>query len=602
MVGTELGNYRILETLGEGGMGAVYKALDVNLDRLVAIRELNLELSGNPELEQRFRAEVKPLGNLNHTNLVTLYALLLEKGRPYMVTEFVEGETFEQLVRRRGPIPSDEAIPLFRQALFGIGYAHRMGLVHRDIKPGNIILNRQGVVKVVDFGLAKALSARGVAKAGARIGTPAYMSPEQFLNRGVDSRSDIYSLGVTLYEMLTGKVPFSADNDYQVMSDHVNTPPPPPTQSFAYVSKAAEQAVLKALQKNPDARFQTVEEFSASLGSAHGPVAPAPTASASPAAVVRAAPAVAATGVVAAGVVAAGAGVHAPSPAWQSFKVAASKFFATRERKMIAAALAAILVLGGALAGMRIRASRAAAAAQANAAGSAPAQNAANNNAAPPPDPNGPPPAADNGAAPAQGDAPADGVAVAPGAPGVGVAVVPGAPAVGVAVAPAQQDNGGDAGPLIVPAGTVVAVRMSDAVSSSANQAGQQFGASVDADVVVAGTVAIPAGSDASVTLINVAQAPVAPRSDVQLQLVRININGTDYRARSSVFEQQSLPRTKKGVAAAGARAAFGALGGILSHGSAGDGAVAGAASAFVVFIAPQTRIAFTLRNKITLQ
>ncbi len=564
-------------------MGAVYKALDINLDRTVALRALNLDFNGNPDLEQRFRAEVKPLGNLNHTNLTTLYALIVEQGHPWIVTEFVEGETFQQMLQRRGPIPSEEAVALFRQALFGIGYAHRMGVVHRDIKPANIMLQRQGIVKVADFGLAKVLSARGVARAGARMGTPAYMSPELFLNRPVDVRSDIYSLGVTLYEMLAGKVPFSADNDYQVMSDHVNTPAPPLAQFSLNVPKTVEQAVLKALEKSPDARYQTVEEFGAALGNSLGVTVAAPALSAPAAVAVSAGPAVAPS-------VATGVGAHTVGP--QPLMLAASTFFASRERKMIAAAVVAILVLAGVLAGMRIKASRAAAAA-------AQAQNAANTAAAPP-DANAPPPAPDNGAAPAQGDAPADGVAVAPGAPAAGVAVVPGA-AVGVAVAPAQPDGGGgDASQgVTIPAGTVVAVRMMDAVSSSANQTGQTFDANVDADVVVNGAVVVPAGSDAGVALINVAQVPVAQRSDVQLQLVRLNINGTDYRARSSVFEQQSLPRTKKSVAVAGARAAFGALGGVLGHGSAGEGAAAGAASTFVVYIAPQTRIQFTLRRSI---
>ena len=241
MVGLEVGNYRILEKLGEGGMGVVYKAIDVNLDRIVAVKALNAELSGNPELEQRFRAEIKALGKLSHTNIATLYALVIERGRPWMVMEFIEGETFEQMVQRRGPIPSEEAIPLFRQALLGIGCAHRLGIVHRDIKPANIMLNRQGVVKVMDVGVAKALSARGVATTGTRIGTPFYMSPEQFLNRGVDFRSDIYSLGLTLFEMLTAKFPFSVNSDDPGMGDHVNTPPPLLTQFFPRVPKECEE-------------------------------------------------------------------------------------------------------------------------------------------------------------------------------------------------------------------------------------------------------------------------------------------------------------------------------------------------------------------------
>jgi serine/threonine-protein kinase len=566
MIGTEIGTYRILEKIGEGGMGVVYKAVDVNLERTVAVKALNTELSGNAELEQRFRTEIKALANLNHTNLTTLYALFIENGRPLMVMEFIEGETFEQMVKRRGPIPSEEAISLFRQTLAGIGYAHRMGIVHRDIKPANIMLSRQGVVKVMDCGVAKALSARGVAKSGTQIGTPLYMSPEQFLNRGVDVRSDIYSLGVTLYEMLTGKVPFSADSDYQIMSDHVNTPPPLLTSIFPYVPKGVESAVLKALEKNPDARYQSVEDFGAALDGTQGLVVPAPAVSARPESAV----------------VMAGA--------------AASTFF-TPERKVLAAGLVALLALAGfvfaAFPGARQFVARRLAHTT-----SAPAQSAADNASATAPatTPSATP------AVPVQpdaGGAPADGTAVVPG-----VAAVPVQPGVGVAVAPAQPDNTAPAdnsanqGPLVVPAGTVVAVRLSDPVDSSMNQVGDKFSASVDAAVNVNGTEAIPAGADASVSLINLAVAPLAPRTDVQLQLVSLSVNGTDYTPRTSVFEKQSIERSKKKVF--GGAAVGAALGGIFGHNAAG-GAAAGAAKPYVIVIPAQTRIRFTLRRSITL-
>ncbi|MGA2213686.1 MAG: serine/threonine-protein kinase [Bryobacteraceae bacterium] len=565
MIGTQIGNYRILEKIDEGGMGVVYKAVDVNLDRTVAIQALSTELSGNSDLEQAFRTEIKALANLSHTNLATLYALFIENGRPLLVWEFVEGETFPQMLRRRGPIPSEEAISLFRQALAGVGYAHRMGIVHRDIQPGNIMLNGQGIVKVMDCGIAKALSARGVAKSGVRIGNPLYMSPEQFLNRGVDFRSDVYSLGVTLYEMLTGKPPFSADSDYQIMADHVNTPPPPLTSIFPYVPKGVESAVLKALEKNPEARYQSVEEFGAALDGALGLAVPAPAASARPAAAAAAA--------------------------------TASTFF-TPGRRALAAGLAALLALAGfvlsAFPGARHYVAR-----RLTYTISAPAQTT--DNAAT--TPNGTPAAPgqpDNGAAPPLAGAAPDGT-VAPG-----VAVVPAQPGVGVAVAPAQPDtaapadNNAGQGPLVIPAGTVVAVRLSDPVDSSMNQVGDKFAASVDAAVNVNGTEAIPAGADASVSLINLAIAPVAARTDVQLQLVSVSINGTDYTPRTSVFEKQSIERSKKKVIAG---AAIGAtIGGIFGHGQgAAGGAAAGAAKPYVIVIPAQTRIKFTLRRSITL-
>src|SRR4029077_15451545 len=252
MIGTEIASYRILEKLGQGGMGVVYKAVDTGLDRMVAMKVLNPDLSKNPELVERFRSEARAQANLNHTNLATLYAFMVHQGTAIMVMEFVEGETFAQMIRRRGPIPEVEAIPLFRQALLGIGYAHRAGILHRDIKPSNLMLNKNGIVKVMDFGIAKVLGARGMTRTGTQMGTAFYMSPVEVLNKGVDIRSDIYSLGVTLYEMLTANVPFGGESDYQIMTDHVNTPPPLLTRFYPYVPAGVQNAVLKALEKNPD--------------------------------------------------------------------------------------------------------------------------------------------------------------------------------------------------------------------------------------------------------------------------------------------------------------------------------------------------------------
>jgi eukaryotic-like serine/threonine-protein kinase len=593
MIGTEIGNYRVLEKIGEGGMGVVYKAIDVNLDRTVAIKALKTDLSGNPDLEQRFRVEIKALANLNHTNLTPLYALFMETGRPMMVLEFVEGETFEQMVRRRGPIPGEEAISLFRQALAGIGFAHRMGIVHRDIKPANIMLNPQGVVKVMDCGIAKALSAPGAAKSGVQIGTPLYMSPEQFLNRSVDVRSDIYSLGVTLYELLTGKVPFSGDSDYQIMADHVNTPPPLPTSIFPYVPKSVERAVLKALEKSPEARYQSVEEFAAALDGTPAVVVPAPVVSTVPSAAPSAVPAATVTAVVAPLPLAASAASAGPA------KTAATSVYRL-ERKVLAAGLIALLALAGfvfaAFPGAREFVERRLAHGS-----NLPAESAANSQipAAVPsatptapaqPDANSPPPDA---------GAPAVGTAVVPG-----VAVVPVQP--GIAVAPAQPDNtapadnSADQGPVVIPAGTVVAIRLSDPVDSSMNQVGDKFSASVDGAVNVNGTEAIPAGADASVSLIHLAIAPIAEQTDVQLQLVSLSINGTDYTPRSSIFEKQSIERTKKKMIAGAAVGA--AIGGIFGHGhGAADGAASGAAKPYQIVIPAQTRIKFTLRRSITL-
>src|SRR5579863_2014435 len=186
MEGNQIGNFKVLQKLGEGGMGVVFKGIDVQLERPVAIKMLNPDLARNPELVQRFQAEARAQANLNHANVATLYAFLVTEQGACMVMEFVEGDSFEELIRRGGPMNPRDAVPLFKQALLGIGAAHRMGIVHRDIKPANLMLNRQGIVKVMDFGIAKVMGTRGMTKTGTQMGTAFYMSPEQVLNRGAD--------------------------------------------------------------------------------------------------------------------------------------------------------------------------------------------------------------------------------------------------------------------------------------------------------------------------------------------------------------------------------------------------------------------------------
>jgi serine/threonine-protein kinase len=274
MIGREIGNYRIVEKIGEGGMGVVYKAIETHLDRPVAIKALHPHLSSNVELMERFRAEARAQGQMNHPNVATLYTFIVQEGAAYMVMEYVDGEAFDRMVHRRGPIPSSEVLPAFRQALAGIGYAHRLGILHRDIKPSNIMLNREGIVKVMDFGLAKVMGDRSLTATGVRLGTVYYMSPEQILNRPADIRSDIYSLGATLYEILTGKAPFQGESDFHILNAHVNTPPPLMSGPCPNISGSTERAVMKALAKNPDERFQSAEEFAAALDPASDSVSP----------------------------------------------------------------------------------------------------------------------------------------------------------------------------------------------------------------------------------------------------------------------------------------------------------------------------------------
>jgi serine/threonine protein kinase len=573
MIGTQVGNYRILEKLGEGGMGVVYKGLDLNLDRTVAIKALNTQLAGNPELEQRFRNEAKAQANLNHTNLATLYALLIEDGRPWMVMEFIEGETFEQMVQRRGPIPSEEAIPLFRQALLGIGYAHRTGLVHRDIKPSNMMLNKQGIVKVMDFGIAKVLGARGMTKTGTQMGTAFYMSPEQVLNKNVDIRSDIYSLGVTLYEMLTANVPFSGNSDYQIMTDHVNAPPPLPTSFYPYIPAGVQNAVLKALEKNPNARFQTVEEFGAALEQPGKIVAVA---------------------VVPANVAGAISPIPPPAAIPANAATPANASFWTPQRKIIGGAAALLLALTGILLAVRsnVKPTRLPSAPATSATSIFPSGGGELKELP-----------REGGANPGAGGAKSGAPQTSqPGATPSGVAQQSATPLKVPAQAPA----------LVIPAGTVVTVRLIDGVDSSRSQAGQRFDASVDAPVAVGGRTIIPKGANAKVVLAAVNQAGhIEGRSEVKLALVSVSIRGVPHAVHSDVFDKQGASRGKASAVVIGGGAAVGgAIGGIFGHkkgaavgAASGAGAGAGvqmAGKGQAVTVPSETRIDFTLRSPIT--
>jgi eukaryotic-like serine/threonine-protein kinase len=268
VIGKQIGNYQIQQKLGEGGMGVVYKAIDLDLERPVAVKVLSAALSQDPALLERFRSEAKAQANLGHTNIAALYSLLNIDNHTGIVMEYIDGETLNQILKRRGPISWQEALSWFEQALRGIGFAHRKGVIHRDLKPSNLMVNRDGVVKVMDFGIAKMLGGQGLTQTGMQLGTVAYMSPEQIRNQTIDARSDIYSLGVTLYELLTVHLPFETGSDFEVMSDHVNTPPPPPSRYAPSIPQALQACILRALAKEPSARYQSVEEFSAALDAA----------------------------------------------------------------------------------------------------------------------------------------------------------------------------------------------------------------------------------------------------------------------------------------------------------------------------------------------
>ena len=295
MIGDLIDHYRVLELVGRGAMGVVYKALDVNLDRQVAIKVMSVEARNDPDFVERFRLEARLQAALNHPNVAQLFDYFVHDGAPVAVMEFIDGESFEQLIKRRGAIPAHESIPIFKQALLGVAAAHRAGIVHRDLKPSNLMLTRDRVVKVMDFGIAKRQGTPGATKASTSIGSPLYMAPEQILGRPVDCRTDIYALGITLYELLAGQRPFNVRGkaEYLVLDAHVNDVPEPPTVYRLGIPRPIVDAVMRSLAKDPNARFQSADELMSAL-----PDIPAPSAAALPTGTV-ALPRVGPTGTVA---------------------------------------------------------------------------------------------------------------------------------------------------------------------------------------------------------------------------------------------------------------------------------------------------------------
>ena len=274
MIGNVVGSYKITEKIGEGGMGAVFKGIDLMLEREVAIKMLRPELASQPQVVERFRSEAVTLAKLNHPNIATLFSFLRQGEDFFMVMEFVRGETLDSLMRRAGAMPCNHAIALFCQALEGIDHAHRMGIIHRDIKPANMMLTETGTLKVMDFGIARVLGTSRMTKQGNIVGTIEYMSPEQVRGQETDARSDIYSLGILLYEMLTGRVPFSSDSEYDLMRMQIENAPEPPRVFTGQIPQAVEQAIMRSLAKRSEARFQGAAEFRNTLLGAAGAVPP----------------------------------------------------------------------------------------------------------------------------------------------------------------------------------------------------------------------------------------------------------------------------------------------------------------------------------------
>ena len=263
--GSMLGNYLIVSQIGEGGMGVVYKAMDTVLDRTVALKILPPHLLQNPDFMHRFRTEAYAQARLHHPNIVTLYSMLEIPAGFVLVMEYVEGRTLHERIQSEGPLAPDAALSIFEQALRGVTYAHHMGVVHRDLKPDNIFITHKNEVKIMDFGVAKILDNKEPTRSRSMVGTLLYISPEQINGRDADVRSDIYTIGISLFEAVTGRLPFERRTDYGLMHAHILEEPPRPRQLKRDLPKALEKVILTAIEKEPDKRFQCAAEFHAAL-------------------------------------------------------------------------------------------------------------------------------------------------------------------------------------------------------------------------------------------------------------------------------------------------------------------------------------------------
>ncbi|MFF9013297.1 protein kinase [Streptomyces sp. NPDC014870] len=259
------GRYQLRDLLGEGGMASVYLAYDSALDRQVAIKTLHTELGREQSFRERFRREAQAVAKLSHTNIVSVFDTgedtLDGSVMPYIVMEYVEGQPLGSVlasdVRQFGAMPADKALKVTADVLAALDTSHEMGLVHRDIKPGNVMMTKRGVVKVMDFGIARAMQSgvTSMTQTGMVVGTPQYLSPEQALGRAVDARSDLYSVGIMLFQLLTGRLPFDADSPLAIAYAHVQEEPVAPSSINRSVTPAMDALVARALKKNPNERF-----------------------------------------------------------------------------------------------------------------------------------------------------------------------------------------------------------------------------------------------------------------------------------------------------------------------------------------------------------
>src|SRR5947208_2365726 len=256
-----LGDYEILKVLGSGGMGRVYKVRNSITDRVEAMKVLLPDLQGHEEVAARFLREIKVLAALNHPNIAPLHTALTIDNQLVMIMEYVEGQSLSSVLDR-GPLAVPDALNYLDQVLNALSYAHQHHVIHRDIKPANMMLTPQGTVKLMDFGIARTEDESSKLTApGSTLGSMSYMSPEQIKGEATDERSDLYSLGISLYEMVTGEKPFHGDSNFSIMAAHINQAPRPPIDVHPGLPKMVNDVILTSIAKAPEQRFQTADAF-----------------------------------------------------------------------------------------------------------------------------------------------------------------------------------------------------------------------------------------------------------------------------------------------------------------------------------------------------
>jgi serine/threonine protein kinase len=257
----KIGKYELREKRGEGGFGVLYKAFDTVIEREIALKLLHQQFADDEKFSAWFHREAKAMAKLNHPNIVTIYNFEIVNNNHFIVMEYIDGKNIDEIMREKGAFDLENFILIARQLLSALGYAHSSGIIHRDIKPSNIMVTDTGLVKITDFGIAKILGSSKLTQTGTAAGSLPYMSPEQIRGKAIDARTDIYSLGITFFQMLTGDVPFKEDSDFLLMQAHLEKLPPRPTTRRADIPVDLEEILLKSLEKKVEQRYASTADM-----------------------------------------------------------------------------------------------------------------------------------------------------------------------------------------------------------------------------------------------------------------------------------------------------------------------------------------------------